>query len=242
MSDIWYYAEGETTVGPFSQTELIGILAQVPGARNVLVWRDGIVNWQKASEFPDLLPYVIKPPPVPVPPPLPTKNATAVEPTIHADDRVRFQYAGKIAAEPDVIGGWLILVAFGQVVGPLRLLASLFSYYESFDANIWVDYPLTAYGEAILNVSIVLVSICTTVLFFKRSRLFPSFFIWECVLSVLFLPIDTLLLLPVVHSLDKAIAALSSQEISQWIVAVISSTIWIPYVKASQRVRRTFIN
>jgi hypothetical protein len=68
MSDVWYYAEGDKSVGPLTLSELKTILSRVSSARDVLVWRDGFSSWQTAKNVPELRPHVIKPPPLPPPP------------------------------------------------------------------------------------------------------------------------------------------------------------------------------
>jgi hypothetical protein len=49
MSDVWYYAEGEKSVGPLSLADLTAILSRVSNAKDVLVWRDGFEQWQRAA-------------------------------------------------------------------------------------------------------------------------------------------------------------------------------------------------
>jgi hypothetical protein len=79
MSDAWYYAEGDKSIGPIALADLIAILSRVSKAQSVLVWRDGLSNWVEAKDLPELAPHVVKPPPLPsrrpVRPPLPVKGA-----------------------------------------------------------------------------------------------------------------------------------------------------------------------
>ncbi len=65
MTKIWYYAEGDKSVGPISLADLIAILSRVSIAQSVLVWRDGLPNWVEAKDVPELAVHVIKPPPLP---------------------------------------------------------------------------------------------------------------------------------------------------------------------------------
>ena len=41
MSDVWYYARADKSVGPLTLSKLKMILSDVSEAGNVLVWRDG---------------------------------------------------------------------------------------------------------------------------------------------------------------------------------------------------------
>jgi hypothetical protein len=65
MSDIWYHGAEDKTVGPLSLTDLKDILAREFDARNLLVWRAGFEQWQKAETVPELAICVNKPPPLP---------------------------------------------------------------------------------------------------------------------------------------------------------------------------------
>jgi hypothetical protein len=92
MDRIWYYAEGAQPIGPLSLSDLKAVLSRIPHAQDVVVWRDGFLNWQPAKDIPELLAVVIKPPPLPsVPPPLLTvpsvsagKSASAAAQDTHA--------------------------------------------------------------------------------------------------------------------------------------------------------------
>src|SRR5215203_573173 len=90
------------------------------------------------------------------------------------------------------IGGWLILVAIGQVLGPVKNLGTLLQYYSSMDRSMFGQFPVTFIGEGLLNFFLLLFIFWTTVAFFRTSRWFPQMFAWEIALSVLALPIDAL--------------------------------------------------
>jgi GYF domain 2 len=69
MSDIWYYAKGDKSVGPLSLADLTSILSHVSSPEDVLVWKAGFEKWQRASSVSELAVLVIKPPPLPTIPP-----------------------------------------------------------------------------------------------------------------------------------------------------------------------------
>jgi hypothetical protein len=77
MSNNWYYAQGQKSVGPISEADLVGILSEISGANEVLVWRDGFTHWKRAGDVSELAPHSFKP----SPPPLPTAS-TLPDPTI----------------------------------------------------------------------------------------------------------------------------------------------------------------
>lgn len=192
MSNVWYYALDGRTVGPLTQAQLIDALSRLPKAENTLVWQSGLPDWKKALDFSELLPYVAKPPPLP-PPPLPPRltvspldaNARlAGEPSVSAAEAAQFK---DVKADLAGIAGWLVIIAIGQVLGPLRLLVSLGQYYEKLDKSIVEHFPIVVWGEAALNASLFLLAVSTAVLFFSHSRKFPTFFIWQW-LAVIILP------------------------------------------------------
>lgn len=148
---------------------------------------------------------------------------------------------------PRGIGGWLLLIAFGQVIGTLRLLATLALHYSvPQNQEFFRQYPATAYGELALNAFMVLLAIWTLSLFFRESRYFPRFFVGEVVATIALPILNTVW---VALTLSRQIGAPFSGffffepvEIAQLGLAVIAALIWIPYVLRSRRVKNTFVN
>jgi hypothetical protein len=64
MSDAWYYAEGDKSVGPVTLETLKGILSRLTDARNVLIWHAGFAGWQKAATIRELSETFTQPPPI----------------------------------------------------------------------------------------------------------------------------------------------------------------------------------
>jgi GYF domain 2 len=62
--DVWYCAEDEKPVGPFTLDELREVLSRATNAREILVWGDGFSRWERAEDVGDLTASVIKPPPI----------------------------------------------------------------------------------------------------------------------------------------------------------------------------------
>ena len=66
MSDrAWFYASGDQQHGPYPETQLRELIARGTVTADTLVWTEGMVNWQKAREIPDLLPGASGPPALP---------------------------------------------------------------------------------------------------------------------------------------------------------------------------------
>jgi len=240
MSDVWYYAASNNSVGPLSTATLVEALSRMQEPKNTLVWRSGFADWKKASEISELLPYVAKPPPLP--PALPPSTVSAGEPSVSAADAAQFKNL-----KPDLagIGGWLIIVAIGQVLGPLRLLVSLGEYYEKMDKLIVESFPITVWGEAALNALFFLFVVYTAVLFFRHSRKFPTFFVWQW-LAIIALPfIDAAwIAISMAGSTGRApdeFMNLEPKDIGQSIAYTIVGGIWVAYILKSKRVANTFV-
>jgi hypothetical protein len=55
---VWFYAEGEAHKGPLDLAALLDILRASPDPRLVLVWREGMSNWDRAGAQPELAPHL----------------------------------------------------------------------------------------------------------------------------------------------------------------------------------------
>ena len=218
-------------------------LSRVSNGSSVLVWRDGFPSWVKAGSVPELATHIIKPPPLPVSPRVSSQKALP-DPTSPI-------IVGEVRATPDKndlvgIGGWLILVALGQILGPLKYIAFLFNYYTNMESDLWTKFPITFYGEAALNISLLAVICYTSYLFLTTSRLFPKFFIYQYSASILLYPLDVIFtgvtLSAYTGQSFEALSAkmVTAELVGQWIAVIIVAAIWIPYIKLSKRVANTF--
>ena len=61
----WHYAKGEKTFGPLDLKEIQVVLSQISDPRNVLVWKIGFKDWERAENVPEITPFIDKPPPLP---------------------------------------------------------------------------------------------------------------------------------------------------------------------------------
>lgn len=145
------------------------------------------------------------------------------------------------------IDGWLLWVALGVIVSPLRLAWAIFSSIGTYSLEKWtvltaVDgtayHPLWA-PELLLelggNVACLVCSLLLAVLFFQRRRSAPKVFIGFHVGRVLFLALDAWML--------SQIPAASHSDGARWAPVVrqaISSALWVSYFLCSERVRATF--
>lgn len=149
------------------------------------------------------------------------------------------------------LGGWLILVGIGIVLGPIRLLLSL---YKDF----WVPLSqggfaeLTTPGtqsyipwfyeiivaETIVNVLIVLCSFWMIYLFFAKRRLFPKVFIGLYAFSIFFMVADGAILATIFPA-EIIFDAVFYTDTAR---LLIQSCVWVPYMLVSKRVKNTFVS
>ncbi len=228
MTDLWYYAEGEKTRGPLSIDELIPLLLRISDPRRIMIWRHGFGDWKPVEEVREVAQQVFRPPPLkPGPPPIPPASAPLVrEPVVDAEDAAHFK---DVKPELTGLGGWLALIGFGQLAGILRFLVSIGEYYSKMDEQLFAKFPTT---------------MCTTVLFFRRSRNFPRFFIFQFV-AMICMPIVALLWAAFTIALATGrpfvdLLSIDPKDGGQLIAALIGALVWIPYIRKSRRVANTF--
>ncbi len=150
----------------------------------------------------------------------------------------------------EVIKGWLILPLLILLVKPVLASLFVFNYLVPiFSGEAWQALTMPG-GEfyhhlwkPVLifklsgNLTFIFFSIFLLVLFFRRSRLLPKFFVAYLVFNLVFVIVDHYLsnLIPLVASLKDPY---SRGKITR---SIASAAIWIPYFRVSKRVRKTFV-
>lgn len=248
MNDIWYYADGNNTIGPVSREDILKVLSRTSNAKNILVWRDGFSEWQKAGSVPDFAVHIVLPPPLPPSHIAAQQKAasTSSSPALAGEKRPLTDPADK-TKQLVGIGGWLILVAIGQILGPLIFLSHQFNYYSKLDSSLWTKYPVAFYGEAILFASFLLFCIYTAFLFFSKSHLAPIYLVYAYIAGILLSPIDAVFsAISLSAYTGQAVGVfleriVTAEWIGQWIGTSLIAAIWIAYIKRSKRVANTFV-
>ncbi len=217
MTDLWYYAEGEKTRGPLSIDELIPLLLRISDPRRIMIWRHGFGDWK------------------------PVEEVREVAQQVDAEDAAHFKH---VKPELTGLGGWLALIGFGQLAGILRFLVSIGEYYSKMDGQLFAKFPTTMWGEAVMNGALIWLFVYTTVLFFRRSRNFPRFFIFQFV-AMICMPIVALLWAAFTIALATGrpfvdLLSIDPKDGGQLIAALIGALVWIPYIRKSRRVANTF--
>lgn len=148
------------------------------------------------------------------------------------------------------ISGWLILIAIGVSLTPIRLLAYFIGDFESyFDLTYWQQcttpggplyHPITApvlIFELLSQVSMIILSVALLYLFFSKRRGFPKCYV-AFTLSCMALAIFWLVIaknFPDSLGLDVATA---QNYVGRLILPCL---IWVPYMLLSKRVKNTFV-
>lgn len=148
------------------------------------------------------------------------------------------------------LGGWLILVGIGVVITPFRLLAELVPLYvdvfrdnlfeiltserSAFYHPVWKPY---LYGEVIGGICILVGSLVLIYLFFSKNKMFPFFYIFLLIFNFIFIVLDT----AIPSMIMDEIEFFNEDKIKDIVLAAGSIIIWVPYMKMSKRVKKTFV-
>jgi hypothetical protein len=144
------------------------------------------------------------------------------------------------------ISGWLILVALGLILTPLRIAAELAPIYTSIDyASLHPTMTAFVVGEILVNAIVVLWSLANVLLLFTKSELFPRSYIALLATSAVFVPLDAVATKLVTDSIGQTMQwsqIFDPDTIRETFRAIVGAAIWIPYALVSRRVNVTFLN
>jgi hypothetical protein len=150
----------------------------------------------------------------------------------------------------DKIGGWLIIVAIGLILAPIRLLVVLFKdLLPVLSTEAWsrlttpgteAYHPLWApllLFEIIGNCLFILFPIIIAFFFFQRRRFVPTLIIVLLLANLVFVTIDYFAadLIPFVAAQGD------TGSLAELIRVLVASAIWVPYLLVSKRVKATFV-
>ena len=149
------------------------------------------------------------------------------------------------------LGGWLIVLAIGVVIAPIRLLIVILKdNLPAFSPHVWpalttpgaaAYHPLWApllLSELVLNLLFGLFSVILAVFFFKRRKIFKP-------LMILFLAFN-FVLVTADYFMTGLIPAVASQQdatsVKEILRTFLAAAGWIPYLFISKRVKGTFVH
>jgi hypothetical protein len=172
----------------------------------------------------------------------------------YASYKIYVRYDVPVTVEGDKIGqigGWLILVAIGITLSPLRIATNIFIPPDFFNSYLWSGLTnfdassrsmLTAllmFFELVTNVFLLVFSILIIALFFHRRSILPRMIIIFYTIHLVYLILDNFFAInlqpDLFSSADKATA------FSTIFGALFAYIIWVPYFLISKRVKRTFV-
>lgn len=147
------------------------------------------------------------------------------------------------------LGGWLIVVLLGLLYTLFIYASASISSSKMFtDGTVeqlsYIQGYAGALGfEVIVQAIFALVAVFLIFLFFKKSKQFPKFFIIFLITHVIFVALDTYIMssLSFPYEIKDAMQEVIDEGYVQLGRAIISSIIWIWYMKVSKRVKLTFI-
>ncbi|UVK36819.1 DUF2569 domain-containing protein [Mesorhizobium sp. AR10] len=136
-------------------------------------------------------------------------------------------------------GGWLMLLAIGQALSPLRTLATLGTSSEGYQQLMTLpNGTLAVYGEVALLLVFLVLQVVVFVAMLRRSYRFKQLFVvqWFAI-PVVFL-LDTFWISAVLGVPVNQV--LAGDALMAPIVSFVLTGIWVAYVYRSARVRNTF--
>lgn len=146
------------------------------------------------------------------------------------------------------IGGWLILLAIGQILRPISYVRTAYDLYGTmFVIDSWrslTDPTETAYHpwwaptllfELFFNILTFVFCVLLIALFLKKRFAWPRAFAAVLVISILGMALDIFF----VYHIPVATESIST-SIRDIVISGAAAAIWIPYLYQSKRVKATF--
>lgn len=137
------------------------------------------------------------------------------------------------------IGGWLVLVAIGQVLGPIQLFIGLVMYQTGTPAGVWSAYPVAMAVELLMTLTLIGIAVWTSILFFGKRKSFPRMFTIEWVAATLYFPLTSFWAAAATGLPVSSFVA--GEDWLRWIALSFVGFLWVLYVQQSVRVRNTFV-
>lgn len=148
------------------------------------------------------------------------------------------------------IGGWLILVAIGLMIAPVRIGYGLVSdVLPAFTGGAWEKlttagspayHPLWApllITETAGNIFFIIFPLAILFFFFRKKRHTPLLMIIFLLSNLVFMVVDYLMAMRI-----PIVAAMPEESTPTEIIRLaIACAIWVPYFLRSKRVKNTFV-
>jgi hypothetical protein len=138
------------------------------------------------------------------------------------------------------IGGWLILMAIGQAVGPLQVLRGMIEEYSGLPEGTFARLPAAMLGDAAIRLAFTGFLVWTAFLFFNRRAEFPKMFIVSYI-AALAAPFALSLWVTVASGINVMSNLVTSEFLATYALTAAVGGLWVAYVVNSERVRNTFV-
>ncbi|WP_130284774.1 DUF3857 domain-containing protein [Aquimarina brevivitae] len=149
------------------------------------------------------------------------------------------------------IGGWLILIAIGITITPIRSIIAMYTEFDNFfSAATWayisqehsslteLSYSLLIILEIIYNAAFLVYSILIAILFYQRRTILPQLIIIYYVVTFAFTVLDTVVAFSLNDTLYSETDKIEAyKDIARSLFVMV---IWVPYFLVSKRVKSTF--
>lgn len=148
--------------------------------------------------------------------------------------------------EPWRFGGLLLLIGFGVLLSPLRMLNNLWLTYspifsdgtmEDIMMNASLGFKSIILIEIAVNISLFILSIYLIKLLLKKKSIFPKWYLIFAACTLLFLLLDTAIL----SFMFPKMEVLTTDVISGLAGSALAICAWSPYLFKSERSKNTFI-
>jgi len=150
---------------------------------------------------------------------------------------------------PSGIGGWLILIAIGLCLTPIRIGAEIVQGVRSLQPLAWravttpgspAYHPLFGpliIGEMVANVVLLVWALVLLYLFFTKRRAFPRAMIAFLIVRVAIQMADIF----VASSIPVAAGSIGPRVYGSLAGNLLVVLVWVPYFLKSRRVAATFV-
>jgi hypothetical protein len=144
------------------------------------------------------------------------------------------------------VGGWLILVAIGTIVAPIRIAIGLVPLYTNVDyATLHPNLFAFIIAEIALNTVFVLWSLTNLLLLLSKHPWFPRSFAATIGFSAVFVTLDAVASKVVMDSIEQPMPwdqVFDPETLQETVRTIVAAAIWIPYTFVSRRVNVTYLN
>lgn len=141
------------------------------------------------------------------------------------------------------IGGWLILVLIGLIITPIKMIISFINdFIPLLDSMSMLDaFPnlqTMIYFETIGNGAFGVFAVVLLFIMLNKDARFPKLMIIFYVSNLIFVLGDAIYVSQMPELEQFVDSTDSLKEISR---AIVSTAIWVPYMRISTRVKNTFV-